>query len=699
MIKLKDLLSESKWIPVVVGIITPQGVIESTLDAKGTHSSHWGLNYHYGTKWRYNPKTQIVYWPSSGHSEHTEDDMNSVENHLHKKYGYVVKNQIDIRNYTGKDSVNYINLAHGVMKESDSPKEIFGLGVVDVYGVAHFKKLSKYDTETKTHSQVGLPGAMDRFRYLNGSVEWTDTPSRDSKITVEDFLAKNKFPFTRHTGYFGDVVSENINSDMYDNPKRWDDKTKHWKNEIRNVIKTKKYKDYTLCLLNPYSSEFSRIIATDGENVIGELYFGKPAPESKNIEGAIEVRPEFRRQKLATEMYKWAEELSGMKIHPSYPHSPSASKFWNQPGIQFGPGKIHESYTDVMSDDEKNDLAMSYFSVGHEDEEGLGRCDDYQCWIWDGTKIISKVGGTHDSAFTHERSNVSFKGRYDPHTNRISIVFPNHELNKLGNRKPTIDDIPTNVYNKLISKFGKNNKFVVFEYIKKSQLKQIIKEIVNLIKEHGMRGEWWFQDGQAVFADGDVGDMNHEAYVIDALKRQLLDALGVDYSRYDQIPDLGDSHIRDEIFDNIKDELTPEELEEWQNNEFNDVIISYLKRQENKDVREVIYYIRGHDNKGKNVDPREYALIHWGWQRVKGNVIQTQTLTSKDLNNIVNGLNDAYQDLEETDPDNISDTNPTGEPTVNIEVMSTRSWYENVPISILEKKNAMALNPYRMRYE
>lgn len=236
------------------------------------------------------------------------------------------------------------------------------------------------------------------------------------------------------------------------------------------------------------------------------------------------------------------------------------------------------------------------------------------------------------------------------------------------------------------------------------KLVNLIKEIFApiLITEGRIQGEWWFQDGHAVYADGDVGDMNHEAYVLDALRRQVLDALGVDTSNYDVLPDIGSSNIRDEIFDGIKDELTPEEVEQWQeHNDYNAVIISYLTRKGQGDIKDILYYLRGHDDKGQSLDVRNYALIHWGWQRVKENNIQTQTLTSQDLSNIMNGLYDAYgEELDDNDNDqsNISELNPLGEQTFNIEVMSTRSWYEDVPISILEKKNPAALNPYRSRY-
>ena len=123
-------------------------------------------------------------------------------------------------------------------------------------------------------------------------------------------------------------------------------------------------------------------------------------------------------------------------------------------------------YNDTMTDDEKYDLANSYFDIGHDedtgDDEGEPPATSY-CWIWDGSKIIAKKDTTHGMAFSHGVASLNFKGRYDMGKDKILIVFPDHELRKLGNKRPTVDDIPTNVFNKLISKFGKNNQFVVFE--------------------------------------------------------------------------------------------------------------------------------------------------------------------------------------------------------------------------------------------
>ena len=201
-----------------------------------------------------------------------------------------------------------------------------------------------------------------------------------------------------------------------------------------------------------------------------------------------------------------------------------------------------------------------------------------------------------------------------------------------------------------------------------------------LIEEATFHGEWWFQDGQAIFADGDVGDVNHESMVIDQLRREIIDELGGDSSAEEYVGDF--DKYAEEIFENIGGELTPEELENWNDGLYFDTIKSYIVRIGSQELKEKFSYAYS-----SNKDAREYALIHWKWQRVKGNVIQTQTLTSQDVKHISNGLYEAYGD-ELDDPDAV----------FNIEVMSTRSFYEDVPWTVLQKDDPTALNAYRTRY-
>jgi hypothetical protein len=202
-----------------------------------------------------------------------------------------------------------------------------------------------------------------------------------------------------------------------------------------------------------------------------------------------------------------------------------------------------------------------------------------------------------------------------------------------------------------------------------------------IIKESKFRGEWWFEDGQAIYADGDVGDTNHEGRVINILKMQIVDELGGDTSNDVEYAGEFDDYA-DEIFEHIGGEFTPEELEDWKEGKYFDAIKSYIVRAGSMELKEKFLYAFS-----SNKDAREYALKYWGWQRVKGNVIQTWTLTTQDLKNITSGLYEAY-DEELNEPDAV----------FFIEVMTTRSFYEDVPWRVLQKDNPTALNAYRTRY-
>lgn len=109
MIKLKSLLCE-KMIKVVTGIISPE---KGILSSYGFFESHRYLGYHHGLKWRYNPETKKVYWSSFNNEEETEEDKFRVEDYIHKKYGFIVHDHVDL----GDCSIVDISNAHGTMKE------------------------------------------------------------------------------------------------------------------------------------------------------------------------------------------------------------------------------------------------------------------------------------------------------------------------------------------------------------------------------------------------------------------------------------------------------------------------------------------------------------------------------------------------------------------------------------------------------
>jgi hypothetical protein len=76
---------------------------------------------------------------------------------------------------------------------------------------------------------------------------------------------------------------------------------------------------------------------TNGTEV-GNVSYGKQK-QTDLLKATVDVRPDKRRLGIATNMYKWIEELTGEKIYPDVPHSQLAAKFWGSPDRTFGHDK------------------------------------------------------------------------------------------------------------------------------------------------------------------------------------------------------------------------------------------------------------------------------------------------------------------------------------------------------------------------
>jgi len=100
--------------------------------------------------------------------------------------------------------------------------------------------------------------------------------------------------------------------------------------------KKKEFPNFTLVNIPPTDDFFSgHIFAFDksDETEIGNSSYTK---RPSGLKATIDIRPDWRRKKVATEIYKFIEELMGEKMNPDLPHSDSASKFWDQPNRPFG---------------------------------------------------------------------------------------------------------------------------------------------------------------------------------------------------------------------------------------------------------------------------------------------------------------------------------------------------------------------------
>ena len=106
--------------------------------------------------------------------------------------------------------------------------------------------------------------------------------------------------------------------------------------------------------------------------------------------------------------------------------------------------------------------ANRYFSIGqNEDDE-----DNSYCWIYDGKRLYSKLGGTHGMNFPNlfswkKEDNINiYRGWYDPKQKLISVVIPR----QIGRTEKALQpqSLPTKLRVALLDNFGTDNKIIVF---------------------------------------------------------------------------------------------------------------------------------------------------------------------------------------------------------------------------------------------
>ena len=116
----------------------------------------------------------------------------------------------------------------------------------------------------------------------------------------------------------------------------------------------------------------------DGTEV-GNASYGKQN-ENLRLKASVDVRPDKRRLGIASNMYKWIEELTNEKLYPDVPHSQLAAKFWDSPKRTFGYDKINEEMSNYTKDTIYNDVANfvkknNYGSLINSCDLSKGTCD------------------------------------------------------------------------------------------------------------------------------------------------------------------------------------------------------------------------------------------------------------------------------------------------------------------------------------
>jgi len=185
-----------------------------------------------------------------------------------------------------------------------------------------------------------------------------------------------------------------------------------------------------------------------------------------------------------------------------------------------------------------------------------------------------------------------------------------------------------------------------------------------MIKKSQIQGEWWIDSfGYPLYADGDIGDKNHEAYVIEYIQSQYAD------------PEFSQNEYVD--WEGFETKVLEEKLRELNvphGEKDQEILIQALK--EKGMSNEEIQIARGVG------DAREYGIKNLGWKRVISSYVETYTLTNEDLHIISRGLEEAYPDLDD-------------DPVFEIEVRANNSLYEDVPLSVISQSNITNLFQYK----
>lgn len=149
-----------------------------------------------------------------------------------------------------------------------------------------------------------------------------------------------------------------------------------------------------------------------------------------------------------------------------------------------------------------------------------------------------------------------------------------------------------------------------------------------------LSGEWWIdRDGNATFADGNVGDSDHAVIVLQALMSEILDIFNAK-----PVDDFVDET---EFYANIHDalELSKEEELMWEDGDWQGVM--NLKLPANFDKKK---FGKMMDTMNGNFDARDFGKQYYGWIRLKGNQIDLWELTESSLRALSNGIYDAYDE-------------------------------------------------------
>jgi hypothetical protein len=151
-------------------------------------------------------------------------------------------------------------------------------------------------------------------------------------------------------------------------------------------------------------------------------------------------------------------------------------------------------------------------------------------------------------------------------------------------------------------------------------------------EEYSIRGEYWIsKDGSIEFADGDIGDMNHEGLVIQRVLGEIGNALHMynDDPSWEMIVD----YVEKEYNSEGESELSEEEIEKLIEEEISSMFANPKAAIE-------VARLGG--------DAREFAMEYYGDKWCRGNNVTSWNLAPEDIAAISEGVSEiVYQETDE----------------------------------------------------
>ena len=171
-----------------------------------------------------------------------------------------------------------------------------------------------------------------------------------------------------------------------------------------------------------------------------------------------------------------------------------------------------------------------------------------------------------------------------------------------------------------------------------------------------IRGEYWIQDGQVDFADGDVGDMGHEAIATNHFANKHIDeiinlaeSLGVDLSnrygrfvRNEEYPVSDTIDIRNKIVEAVENQQIEWELPEGV--DATDSVNEYLQNSLNVDDDEYACIFG-------DGDARTLVMEKEGWIAVRSNNVEVYGFDNQKRGYLLKGIDDILEQEGIDDPD------------------------------------------------